>query len=154
MLFPGLSDVQGSPCLVPELESPNGSPWRFTLQVTTRGMEPPILFLSWPLRALASGAVSRGLEGVSAGTMAGTAGSHLVLLDLVRWLKADGRFGVLRENSRVASLAIVFFVFDMSGVVEGNISVLGSQDQLQRRLLVLREQRGQTGHGNKKKTRD
>jgi len=104
--------------------------------------------------AFAVGAVRLRLEGASAGTMAGTAGSHLVLLDFVRWLKADSRFGVLREKSRVARLAIVLFVFDMSGVVEDNISVLGWQHQLHRRLLVLREQRGQGDHGNVQKTRN
>lgn len=102
--------------------------------------------------ALAVGAVSLRLKGISAGTMAGTAGSHLVLRNFVRWLKADSRFGVLGEQSRVAHLAIVFFAFEMSGVVEDNISVLGGQNQLQRRLVVLREQRAQSDHGNKKKT--
>ena len=88
--------------------------------------------------AFAIGAIASALECGSTGAMTGAAGYLLVLLSLVRRLKAERRFTVLREKARVTGLAVVFFVFDVGGVIKSDGPNFRRQNDLCRRRFALR----------------
>lgn len=102
--------------------------------------------------ALAIGAVGLRFKGSATGAMAGAARGHLVLLGFVRGLKANSRLGVLRKQRGMAEFAVVLCTFEMSGVIEYDIPVLGWQHKLRRRLFGLREQPDHSEYGNEEST--
>lgn len=101
--------------------------------------------------ALAIGAIGLSLEGGATGSMAGAAGSLLVLLIFVRRSEDQRRFGILREKRGMASLAIVLLTLGVGRVVEGDVPGFRLEHELRRGRLVLRQHRGQAEHRKKEK---